>query len=289
MKYVFFFPAFMILFFLTSCSSNEEVLWIEADGSGRHESTMDLSGIYPFLLMGLSSESEEEEDPSTAAFKELLQSASLDTVLNLASLIEGQLRKEGRSLDLMLDSLKSVDPEQAGISAEEVQSNLQTAQNLMRTNLRMQIEKSSSTFKITTINTFDDIAEFEEGGNFMETMMGLSGAPVGGQADMVQDLAEARTRFSLKNGKTLKVIRAGQPQPELSEEEQQQMQMVEGMLGDEPYRLTIHFPGKVRKRLNSKYATRTGKETVAIEIPQEDLKNPDLKLDLGIKFKGLKQ
>jgi hypothetical protein len=75
---------------------------------------------------------------------------------------------------------------------------------------------------------------------------------------------------------------------DMSEEDKQQMQMVEGMLGDEPYRLTIHFPGKVKKKLNSKYATRVDKETVVIEIPQKDLKNPDMKLDLGIRFKGLK-
>lgn len=290
MKHLFYFLAFFTFIFLTSCSSNEEELWIEADGSGRFESTMDLSGIYPFLLMGLNSESEEgeEDDPFTKMMKDLLQSGSVDTVISLSTLMARELEGEGKSIEMLMDSLQSIDPAKAGITEAEKQTNLKMMKELMSITLRMQVNKSESMFKITTINPFEDITEFDSGGNFMELLMNMGDQnPAGGQAEMVQDMQKAQTRFSI-DGKSLKVSRRGQDPGEMSEEDEQQMEMVEGMLGNEPYRLTIHFPGKVKKRLKSDYATRVDNQTVVIEIPQEDLKNPEMELDLGIKFKGLK-
>jgi len=291
MKQLLYFLVLSIALMLTSCSSNEEELWIEADGSGRYESTIDLSGLYPFILMGLNSEEEEEgeeEDPFTKMMEGLLQSESVDTLINFSDMIARELNQEGKTLDMLLDSLQSVDIEKAGITEAEKEANLKMFREMTNIKLRMQVKKSASLFKITTINTFDDIAEFEQGGNFMETMMGMrDNAAMGGQSEMIEDVLGAQTQFTL-SGKTLNVSRRGQDMGDMSEEDKQQMQMVEGMLGDEPYRLTIHFPGKVKKKLNSKYATRVDKETVVIEIPQKDLKNPDMKLDLGIRFKGLK-
>lgn len=291
MKQLFYFLAVAVAAMLTSCSSNEEELWIEANGSGRYESTMDLSGIYPFILMGLNSEPEEEgeeKDPFTKMMEGLLQSESVDTLIRFSDMVARELEKEGKNLDMLLDSLESVDINEAGITEAEKEANLKLFREMTNIQLRMQVKKSESLFKITTINTFDDIAEFEQGGNFMETMMGMDDyAAMGGQSEMMEDVLSAQTQFAL-SGKTLNVYRRGQDMSDMSEEDKQQLQMVEGMLGDEPYRLTIHFPGKVKKKLNSKYATRLDNETVVIEIPREDLKNPDMKLDLGIKFKGLK-
>ncbi|MEQ8704779.1 MAG: hypothetical protein RIC19_12710 [Phaeodactylibacter sp.] len=291
MKQLLYFIALSVVVFLTSCSSNEEELWIEADGSGRYESTMDLSGVYPFLLMGLNSESEEEgeeKDPFTQMMEGLLQSESADTLINFTTLVEREMKQEGRTLKMLLDSLQSVNPEEAGITEAEKQTNIDMINNLMGMQLRMQVDRSAAMFKITTITRFDDITNFERGGDLMSTLMEMRGAEAAGpQTDMLGDALGAQTLFSL-NGKTLNVSRRGEDAGDMSEEDRQQMEMMEGMLGDEPYRLTIHFPGKVKKRLNSQYATRVDNQTVVIEIPQEDLKNPDLKMDLGIKFKGLK-
>ena len=291
MRQLFYFFACALVLFLTSCSSNEEELWIEADGSGRYESTMDLSGIYPFLLMGLNSETEEEgeeEDPFTLMLKNMIQSGSVDTVINFASIIEKDLKEDGRSIEMLMDSLKAINPEEMGITEEEKQSNIQMVKDLTGLQLRMQINQSGPLFKITTINNFDDISAFKKGGNFMETLMSMSGREsMGGQQAMVEDVLGSQTQFSLDGG-TLKVTRRGQDMGDMSAEDKQQMQMVEGMLGNEPYRLTIHFPGKVKKRLDSKYATVVDNQTVLIEIPQEELKKPELEFDLGIKFKGLK-
>ncbi len=278
---------------LTSCTSNEEELWIEADGSGRYESTMDLSGIYPFLLMGLQSEDEEgeeeEEDPFTLMMEGLLMSESADTVISFSEVIAKELKEEGRSIESLLDSLEGINPETAGLTEAEKQANIKMVKGLMDMKLRLQINQSESLFKITTINEFDHIENFEQGGNFMETMMGMrdQAEPMGAQAEMVKEMMGAQTQFAL-DGKRLRVSRRGQDMGDMSAEEKQQMQMVEGMMGDEPYRLTIHFPGKVKKRLDSDYAERVDKQTVVIEIPQEDLKDPDMEMDFGIKFKGLK-
>ena len=218
----------------------------------------------------------------------LLQSESVDTLIRFSDMIARELEKEGKDLDMLMDSLQSINVKEAGITEAEKEANLKMFREMTNIQLRMQVKRSESLFKITTINTFEDIAEFEQGGNFMETMMGMrDNAAMGGQSEMIEDVLGAQTQFAL-SGKTLNVSRRGQDMGDMSDEDKQQMQMVEGMLGDEPYRLTIHFPGKVKKKLNSEYATRVDKETVVIEIPQEDLKNPDMKLDLGIKFKGLK-
>lgn len=289
MRQFFYFLALLTIVSLASCSSNEEELWIEADGSGRFESTMDLSGIYPFLLMGLDSKSEEEEgDAFNKMIEGLLQSESVDTVINLSNLMAQELEGKGSSIKMLLDSLQSIDPDEAGITEAEKQANLKTLNALMSITLRMQIDKSASMFKITTINPFEDITDFKVGADFMELLVGMGDqSPAGGQSDIVQNIQKAQTQFSI-DGKTLSVSRQGQDPGEMSEEDEQQMKMVEGMLGNEPYRLTIHFPGKVKKRLKSDYATRVDNQTVVIEIPQEDLKNPEMEMDLGIKFKGLK-
>lgn len=60
------------------------------------------------------------------------------------------------------------------------------------------------------------------------------------------------------------------------------------MFGDEFYCLMIYFFGKVKKKLNFKYVICLDNEMVVIEIFWEDLKNLDMKLDLGIRFKGFK-
>ena len=149
MKQLFYFLAVAVAAMLTSCSSNEEELWIEANGSGRYESTMDLSGIYPFILMGLNSEPEEEgeeKDPFTKMMEGLLQSESVDTLIRFSDMVARELEKEGKNLDMLLDSLESVDINEAGITEAEKEANLKLFREMTNIQLRMQVKKSESLF-----------------------------------------------------------------------------------------------------------------------------------------------
>lgn len=285
----------LLLIWLSSCTTGEEELWIEADGSGRFESTMDLSAIYPFLLMGIQQETEEEpeedQDPFTPMLEEILQAESADTVIDLSALIAEGLEEEGRSIDMLMDSLRQLSPEESGKTQEELNSGIKMVQAMLNMKMRLKADQRQQMFQMTTINAFDDIQNFVNGAGFFESMMNLrdqsSGMGTGEQDQAIQQMMENQTQFAL-DGKTLQISRSGQSLEDMKEEDRQQLEMMAGMMGNQPYRLTIHFPGKV-KRPKSDFAERVDKQTVVIEIPQEHLNDPDFKMELGLKFKGLKQ
>lgn len=279
-------------FGLSSCTATQEELWIEADGSGRYASTMDLSAMYPLLLMGIEQESEGEEgqDPFTAMIEQQLKAESADTTFSFGDMIAKELEAEGKSLEMMIDSLENLDPEAAGMTAEEQTRNLQMLKTITGMKIRLQADQSKSMLKFTTISDFEDAAEMGNGASFMDVLMGfrnqMSGTQGGAQEEAIQQMAKGQTQLDLQGGK-LRITRKGtDPTEGMSEEDKAQMQMMQGMAGDQPYRLTIHFPGKVKK-VKSEYAEQTDKETVVIEIPQEKLMDEDFELDLTVKFKGL--
>lgn len=287
----------LLVIWLNSCTTGEEELWIEADGSGRYESTMDLSAIYPLLLMGIQQEEakeeeepEEEQDPFTPMMEKLLQAESADTVISLSALIEEELKEEGRSIDMLMDSLRQLSPETTGKTEEELNSSVKLIETMMGMKMRFKVDQKQQLFQLTTINEFNEIQNFVNGAGFMESLMSFrdqsSGMATGEQDQAIKQMTENQTQFAL-DGKTLRISRSGQSLEDMGEEEMQQMKMISGMMGDQPYRLTIHFPGKVR-RPKSEYAERVDKQTVVVEIPQEKLNDPEFKMELGLRFKGLK-
>ena len=282
----------VLAFGLSSCTAPQEELWIAPDGSGRYASTVDLSAMYPFLLMGIEQESEgeEDQDPFTAMIEQQLKAESADTTFSFGDMMAKELEAEGRSLEMMIDSLENLDPETAGRTAEEQDRNLEMLKTITGMKIRLQADRSESMLKFTTISDFEDAAEMGNGSSLMNALIGFrnqtSGTQGGAQEEAIQQMAKGQTQIELQKGK-LRIMRKGtDPTEDMNDEDKAQMQMMQGMAGEQPYQLTIHFPGKVKK-VKSEYAERTDKETVVIEIPQEKLTDEDFELDLTVKFKGL--
>jgi len=283
----------VLVFMLSSCTATQEELWIEADGSGRYASTVDLSAMYPFLLMGIEQEDEgaEDQDPFTAMIQQQLKAESADTTFSFGDMIARELEAEGKNLDMLIDSLENLDPEAAGMTAEEQDRNLEMLKTMTGMKIRLQADQSESMLKFTTISDFEDPTEMDNGASFMNAIIGfrnqMSGTQGGAQEEAIQQMTKGQTRIELQKGK-LRIMRKGtDPMEGMSDEDKAQMQMMQGMAGEQPYRLTIHFPGKVKK-VKSEYAEQTDRETVVVEIPQEKLTDEDFELDLTVKFKGLK-
>lgn len=158
------------------CFSNEEEFWIEANGSGWYEFIMDLSGIYFFIFMGFNSELEEEGEEKDFFIKMmegLLQFEFVDILICFFDMVVWEFEKEGKNLDMLLDSFEFVDINEVGIMEAEKEVNFKLFREMINIQLCMQVKKFEFLFKIIIINIFDDIVEFKQGGNFMEMMMGM--------------------------------------------------------------------------------------------------------------------
>lgn len=285
---------------LQSCLNVNDEVWIESNGSGRMESTTDLSSLYPFMMMGLQQEAVEDmegEEASGDPFKDMMQglmaAEEVDTTFEFSSMINSALEKEGLTLDMMMDSLQnSSDADLSGAQKEAVMGMFEQLSDM---SLRMQVNKASSLFKTTNIQNFNSIQDMFSMGDMMTEIMELIGneggdSPFGqgGEMDAIMEqLFGAQTAMDL-DGNVLRVRRAGIDLSVLGEEFQQNFAMVKMFLGNDPYRLTIHFPGKVKK-ISSTVAKKIDKNTVMLEMPLDDLFDPEKSIDVEIQFKGLKR
>lgn len=284
---------------LQGCFSMQDEVWIESDGSGRFEATTDLSSMYPFLMMGLQEEmgkdkngKAEESDPFTGMMKGLLTAEEVDTTFEFREMISSALAEDGMSWDDMLDSLRNA-PADADMSEGERDAMLGLFDEFSDMRMRMRASQDEQIFKTTSIQDFTSIGEMGSVGNVFVQMMEIIAAEEGGlgQGDEVdaimQQMMNAQTQMDL-DGNTLRVRRAGMDVSLLGEEFAQNFAMVKMFLGNDPYRMTIHFPGKVKK-ISSDVAEKVDKNTVTIEMPLDDLFDPEKQIDVEIQFKGLKK
>lgn len=292
---------------LQGCFSMQDEVWIEADGSGRMEATTDMSSLYPFMMMGLQeelnkdkdgdgkSEDSEASDPFTGMMKDLMLAEEVDTTFRFQDMLNSTLAEEGMSWDQMLDSLRNA-PDDGEVSDEQKDALIGMFEEFSDMRIRMQASQTNQVFKTTSIQDFSALDELTSMGSVMTEMMSLmaeeegGGAAFGpgGEADaMISQFADAQTNFDL-DGNTLRVRRAGLDMSFMGEEFEQNFAMIKMFLGNDPYRLVIHFPGKVRK-ISSDVAEKIDRNTVAIEIPLDDLFDPEKRTDVEIQFKGLRK
>ena len=289
---------------LQGCFSMQEEVWIESDGSGRMESTTDMSSFYPFLMMGLEEEMnkdkdgdgkpeegmEEDDDPFTGIMKDMMRAGEVDTIFNFRDMMESTMEEEGMTWEMMMDSLRnSSDADMTDAQKDMVVGMME---DFVDMRIRMQASKENQIFKWTNIQDFASVDETGSMGNsLMEMISMMEGENAFGQGDemdaMMSQMFEAQTSLDL-DGNTLRVRRAGMDLSMLGEEAEQSMAMLKMFLGSEPYRMVLHFPGKVKK-ISSPIAEKVDKQTVAIEIPFNDLFDPETLIDVEIQFKGLKK
>jgi len=289
-------------FALTSCFNASEELWIDSDGTGRYESTNDFSSLYPFMLMGLqqgdtgdsATEEEEDEKDFENDMKRLLLAEKTDTVFDLSGIFAAAAAEKGVTLDQMMAEMEAEMKADDTMPEDQKEAIFGMIKGLMDMKLRMQASQAEQMLKTTSIQRFQNLNELT---NFGETMSGLipllagagGGVPTEALGAMDQ-LFNSMTQFDL-DGRTLRIRRAGIDLQALAgdnAEAQQSIGMLKMFLGNQPYRLVVHLPGKVKK-ISSDYVTKVDKTTVALEIPMSELFNPDLRVDAEITFKGLKK
>lgn len=292
---------------LQGCFSMQEEVWIEADGSGRMESTTDLSSFYPFLMMGLEEELSKEKDgdgkpdadgmveddgdPFTDMMKEAMRAGELDTTFNFRDMIASAMEEDGMDWDMMMDSLRN-SPGDEEMTEQQKDMMVDMMEGFADMRIRMQTSKEDQIFKMTNIQDFVSV---EEAGSMGSSLMEMISMMEGGTSDfggdevdaIMSQMFDAQTSMDI-DGNTLRVRRAGMDLSLLGDEAEQSIAMIKMFMGNEPYRMILHFPGKVKK-ISSDIAEKVDKTTVAIEIPFTDLFDPETLIDVEIQFKGLKR
>ncbi len=287
---------------LQGCFSMADEVWIEADGSGRFEATTDLSSMYPFLMMGLQEEMGKEKDgdgkaesgdPMTAMMKGMLTSEEVDTTFDFQDMMSNAMAEDGMDWEDMLDSLRTT-PATEDFTEEQREVVLGVFDEMADMRMRIRSSQADQIFKTTSIQDFTSVNDMGSTGGLMAKIMELAaaeeGGPLGQGEEMdaiMQQLTNAQTQLDL-DGNTLRIRRSGMDVSLLGEEFTQNFAMIKMFLGNEPYRMLIHFPGKVKK-ISSSVAEKVDKNTVAIEMPLDDLFDPEKQIDVEIQFKGLKK
>ena len=292
---------------LQGCFSMQDEVWIESDGSGRMEATTDMSSFYPFLMMGLEQEMtkekdgdgkseggmEEDSDPFTAIMKDAMRAGEVDTIFNFQEMIESGLDQKGMTWEMMMDTMRS-GPDNENMTEEQIDMAADILEEIADTRIRLQANSDEQMLKWTSIQDFATVEETGSMGNSLMEMISMmeevSGEGIG-QGDemdaMMSQMFEAQTSLQI-DGNTLRVRRAGMDLSILGEEAEQSIGMIKMFLGNQPYRMILHFPGKVKK-ISSPIAEKIDKTTVAIEIPFNDLFDPETMIDVEVQFKGLKK
>jgi hypothetical protein len=164
-------------------------------------------------------------------------------------------------------------------------------QSLMEMDFRIQANQDKQMLKTTTIQRFTDISEIT---SWMESMQALVPLMSEGEVQEPAQLAAMEEIFSGAgmtqyeiDGNYLHVHRKPLDLSIFGEEMQQSMAMVKMFLGNDPYRLVIHLPGKV-KDVGHPDAEKLDKRTVALDIPMNDLFDPEKEIDFRIRFKAPK-
>ncbi|HMQ45835.1 MAG TPA: hypothetical protein PKA00_04385 [Saprospiraceae bacterium] len=302
MNTLFRFFAFCAMILLASCSTTEEI-WINSDGTGRFAYHVDMSELYPFLMMGLQQElnptappeedgdgtlppdSVIERDKAKDAVEQLLAKESLDTIIYVKPLVDQLLAKEGMTTDDLWQKLRDEDNED--MTKAEKEKFIGAFQDMMGMDIRLQMNQQESKFIFTLGQAFDDP---NEAFGFLGTLMELlEKTGQGGDAEKlaaVKDGLNSTTKYQLK-GSSLNISRKPTNLDALQEEGgNEQMAMMQMFMGGSKYKMVIHLPGKV-KSADFKGAEVDG-QTVTIEMPLSDLYDEKGALDFDIKFKPKK-
>ncbi|MCB0636102.1 MAG: hypothetical protein KDC54_05770, partial [Lewinella sp.] len=167
-------------------------------------------------------------------------------------------------------------------------------QAIMHMQMRLQISGKDQRIAVTTIQAFEEPDELQsllQGIMNMAPLMNEDDAaespfPLGGEdAEMVQQLFGGQTRYELVDDQTLRITRQPMDFSDLDGEAAQGMAMIRMFAGDDDYRLVIHLPGRVR-RISHPDAEKLDRQTVVLDIPADDLFDPEKALDFTITFRN---
>ncbi|MEO1517720.1 MAG: hypothetical protein AAFV95_22045 [Bacteroidota bacterium] len=288
----FHFLAFCLLFFLSSCSSTTEEVWINPDGSGRSKTSSDMSAMLPFLTMAMQQEDQEKGESPAEGDQEanpldflndvLKEGRAIDTILTFDSFVEEEMKKDNITKEELMEHLAEEDGEEAKM-AKKLMDEITGVQ------IRLQLDPSKDLFNMSftqpfkhidsTLNsTLADMMQMSDPGN--RTNQSPS------QVDQFDAFMGGMAEYELKK-KCLIVKRKPVDLSKMEGEEAEAVGMMQSFMKDSKYTMVIHLPGKVRK-VDHPDATFEG-NTVRLEFPFLDMYDPEKNLEMEIKFKPNKK
>ena len=215
MKYLSYLTCLALALLTTGCFEMLEDLYVNADGSGKYQITIDMSSMFsdPFMgdmmKQGLKEETGEE-------------SLEIDSLLSFTDMTEGGLPPT------LTDSDRDI---------------------LNRTEMRLRMSESEEIGKITITFPFKDFAELNE---FNKTMAKIDDE--GGQSGMSSmmggstNFTGGETLWDLSGRTLTRTVSAVDPDALVEEMGgEEMMEMAKMMMSDATYTTTYHLPGRVKK------------------------------------------
>ena len=243
----------LCVFSLTSCLDIEEEIWIEKDGSGRSEYTIDFSQMQD--LLGDEADSSLDKigqgsemaavDTVKGKISELLRTGELDTIINFTSLLE----KNGQTFDMVLDSIRR----ESDLTAEQENFIDETAEMLARMQLRIHISKEAGILRLTGMQSFSDVDERFSVGHLLERVREVSGKENNifpndsivtklGPAQAFEELSKGSGAASI-DGRMFRYQKEGMNWSAFSKDKED-LFLFKMFLQTGSYQMTVHFPGK---------------------------------------------
>ena len=294
-----FYVLLALVFMISSCGTSSEELWIEDDGSGRLEMGSDLSGLYPLIMMGLESEVQKSKDGDGSEAKKadnplltLLKRDKVDTIVNFQEfLMAAAGDKLGNNEEEFWDGLEQEMLADESMPIEQKEAIFNMVKTIFAWDFKLQANQEEQLFNTGMIQPFDHIANVHDWADdmmeFASEMAKEDESMDMGKLNALKDMmnGDGMTRYEI-NGNKLRVTRRAANTAGLAgdDEAAQAMAMMQMFAGEEPYRITIHVPGKIRN-ISDPNVVKLDNNTVMLEISQEDLKDPEKEVDFTIEFR----
>ncbi|MBL7791659.1 MAG: hypothetical protein JNK77_05025 [Saprospiraceae bacterium] len=268
MKPLLFSTSLIILFALGSCTTTEEI-WISEDGSIRQEVKIDMAALIPFMKMSENQmNAENGVDTANIAsdpFSELLKRGNLDTLIDLGTVFEEEIKKTGSTEEAFWQQLKEEGDENVPTQEKEAMKTL--FKSMTNTRIRIKMNEAENVYFFSVIQEFKNIDAMNGVPNALNMIQSLGGGGMGQDSSnqaMLNMMKGQTPAYSLKKNE-FRISRPVYTPDNLKNEEEQAMQMFQ-LLGDAmQFEYLIHFPGKV-KEVNLKDAEING-NTVRVKVP----------------------
>lgn len=260
MKPLLFSTSLIILFALCSCTTTEEI-WISEDGSIRQEVRIDMAALIPFMKM-----SENQIDTSADPFSELLKRGNLDTLIDLGTVFEEEIKKTGSTEEAFWQQIDEEGDEKVPTQEKEAMKTL--FKSVTNTRIRIKMNEAENVYFFSVIQDFKNIDAMNGAPNALNMLQSLGGAGMGQDSSnqaMLNSMAGPTPVYSL-NKKEFRLTRPVANLGNLPGEDEQAMQMMHLFADAMKFEYLIHFPRKV-KVVNIKDAEIIDGNTVRVKVP----------------------
>lgn len=289
----------ILMMIFSSCANNVEEIWVNKDGTGKYESTVNLSDAIPFIKMAMMAEEDKDSnngDDTTkglgiSVLQEMFSNGKVDTSFVIEKILREEAAANGKTFtkESLLQEIFQED-EMAGKQTSDKEKEIFSdfMETMIQSTINIQMDMDNNLFKLVTSHRFDDLNKV-----MFSSLNDLKNVEKEADSDQhlknlqqFQQLLNSIPQYTLKNN-TLRITRNAFDINSMELEDRQKFQMFELFMGRPDYKTVIHVPGKV-KSVNQKNATYKG-SIVTWTVPYDDMYDASKNLDLEIKFKPKKR